>query len=168
MLYTFLCFRNFSLHKMANLLHKLEFVINKTYFELNNFMFKYVYDEILGIPFEIWSILGSHSYFFRKYLHEKIIYWFMRVSFILDPPVNKNTKNYAIFLHTLTKCNFIPEWSLLHNKIHSILMSYLNGLDVVSVVAQNSWEFDLPDLVQLLQGEGRGPAAVLIPKIVKK
>ncbi len=45
-------------------------------------------------------------------------------------------------------------------------MSYLHGVHLVSVVANDPGQLDLPDLVQLLHGEAAGPAAVLVPESV--
>ncbi len=42
----------------------------------------------------------------------------------------------------------------------------LHCLDVVGVVAQDPRQLDLPDLVQLLQGEAAGPASVLVPEAI--
>ena len=43
---------------------------------------------------------------------------------------------------------------------------HLNSLQVVAVVAQDPGQLDAPDLGELLQGEGGGPAAVLVPESV--
>ena len=42
----------------------------------------------------------------------------------------------------------------------------LHAVDVVAVVAYQPGELDLADLVELLQSEGGGPAAVLVPEAV--
>ena len=43
---------------------------------------------------------------------------------------------------------------------------HLHAVDVVAVVADQAGELDLADLVELLEGEGGGPAAVLVPEAV--
>ena len=45
-------------------------------------------------------------------------------------------------------------------------LTNLHAVDVVAVVAYQPGELDLADLVELLQSEGRGPAAVLVPEAV--
>lgn len=45
-----------------------------------------------------------------------------------------------------------------------LLAAYLNVLDLVRVVAEDAGQLHPPDLVQLLQGEGARPAAVLVPE----
>ena len=45
-------------------------------------------------------------------------------------------------------------------------LSDLHSLQVVAVVTEDSGQLDPSDLSQLLQGEGRGPAAILIPEPV--
>lgn len=47
-----------------------------------------------------------------------------------------------------------------HHSVH------LHSLQVVAVVTEDSGQLDPSDLSQLLQGEGRGPAAILIPEPV--
>ena len=44
--------------------------------------------------------------------------------------------------------------------------THLDSLQVVAVVAQDPGQLDAPDLGELLQGEGGGPAAVLVPESV--
>ena len=46
----------------------------------------------------------------------------------------------------------------------TLLAAYLNVLDLVGVVAEDAGQLHPPDLVQLLQGEGARPAAVLVPE----
>ena len=45
-------------------------------------------------------------------------------------------------------------------------LAHLHAVDVVAVVADQAGELDLADLVELLEGEGGGPAAVLVPEAV--
>ena len=45
-------------------------------------------------------------------------------------------------------------------------LTNLHAVDVVAVVAYQPGELDLADLVELLQSEGGGPAAVLVPEAV--
>ena len=62
-----------------------------------------------------------------------------------------------------TGCFCLLEWS----PCTSIsLAADLHAVDVVAVVADQAGELDLADLVELLEGEGGGPAAVLVPEAV--
>ena len=44
----------------------------------------------------------------------------------------------------------------------------LDGLEVVAVVAENAGHLHLPDLAELLKGEARRPASILIPKAIAR
>ena len=46
------------------------------------------------------------------------------------------------------------------------MFAHLHSVHLVSIVTYQPGELDLPDLVELLNGEGRRPAAVLVPETI--